>query len=419
MSLVNDMLRDLDARRRDTPARGGGTEKLVPAADEPGRTGTVRQQWLVTAAVILIAAAAGVAVALYLGITRGDTGRSGLPDARVVTQSEPAPASTGDTLADDGDRTAQQLEVLAARMAELEAANLRALREETVPDSTAGTGVNAGGEDDGGADPAMENPLTADHSPDDGWQARDWSAATRQEEPAATPRMDGASAGAADRDLSGDDAMVEAATDRADDAPVTRTPREPSFAERDRRQVQEALTQWSNGRQTAALEALDQFTLENPQAHQSREMLGKLLLQRGETGIAMQVADIGLQIAPGHNGYRKLKARLLMAANQPGAAVQLLEERPPSAAADTEYHELLATAALASLQYHVARRSYESLLGTDDGEGRWWYGLATALEGQGQASNAVRAYERAQRTSTLGTRLLQRSRERIAQLTAQ
>ncbi|MEX2335513.1 MAG: hypothetical protein WD600_14725, partial [Pseudohongiella sp.] len=35
MSLVNDMLRDLDARRRDAPARGVGAEKLVPAAEQP------------------------------------------------------------------------------------------------------------------------------------------------------------------------------------------------------------------------------------------------------------------------------------------------------------------------------------------------------------------------------------------------
>lgn len=428
MSLVNDMLRDLDARRRDTPGRGAGTEKLVPAADESGRTGSVWPQWLVMAAVILLAAVAGVAVALYLATTRGGSGENSVPAQSESMQSESTTTGNGGPVADDGDQTAQQVEALAARLAELEAENRRLQQEETAPealsDTTDNGSGNGSGEDGGGVEPTTDNPLVAGSnrgsSREAGWESRDWSAPAREEEAGMSPQADAASVASNGDDASGSADLVAApAVGNTGDGTATRTRREPSFAERDRRQVQDALTLWSNGQRTEALEALDQFTLDNPQAHLSREMLGKLLLQRGETGIAMQVADIGLQIAPMHNGYRKLKARLLLAANRPGEAVELLKDRPPSVGGDTEYHELLATGALAAGQYRSARRSYEALLGTDDGEGRWWYGLATALEGLGQTGNAVRAYERAQRSGTLGSRLRQRSEERIAQLTAQ
>ncbi|MEX1199129.1 MAG: tetratricopeptide repeat protein [Pseudohongiellaceae bacterium] len=407
MSLINDMLRDLDARRRDTPARGAGAEKLVPAADERQQGGSDRQQKWLMAAVILLAAAAGVAVALYLMATpRGGSDRSELPVARAPVQAESESQSGAN------DQAAQQLEALATRLTELEAENRRLQQKQagSGPSSDSGNGE---GQDEDGA--ATENPLTAANGQDDSrqsdWEARDWSAPDREEE-AQTPSP-------AQRQMVDTAAPVSVPeTANTTDEAATRTPREPSFAERDRRQVQDALTLWSDGRRTEALEALDQFTVDHPQAHLSREMLGKLLLQRGETGIATQVADIGLQIAPMHNGYRKLKARLLMAANQPGEALELLDNRPPSAEGDSEYHELLATAALASQQYRVARRSYENLLGTDDSEGRWWYGLATSLEGEGEGDNATRAYQRAQRSGSLSSRLRQRSEERIAQLTA-
>lgn len=417
MSLVNDMLRDLDARRRDTPARGAGTEKLVPATDESGRTGSARQQRLVMAAVILLAAAAGVATALYLSASRGG-GQPDLPVAQtpLQTEEESGTGGTGDTATGGDDQTAQQLEALATRLTELEAENRRLQREDTEAGELPDAATDEGGEGDDGAEQAGQNPLTAATDRNSGqegdWEPRDWSAGAREEGGEVSPQADGALVEEPPAPV-----PVPVADDTADES-ATRTPREPSFAERDRRQVQDALTLWSNGRRTEALEALDQFTVDNPQAHLSREMLGKLLLQRGETGVAMQVADIGLRIAPMHDGYRKLKARLLMATNEPGEAVELLDDRPPSAEGDSEYHELLATAALASRQYRTAQRSYEGLLGTDDDEGRWWYGLATALDARGQTDSAARAYQRAQRSGTLSSRLRQRSEERIAQLTA-
>ena len=60
MSLINDMLRDLDARRRDAPGGRTGPEKLVPAS--PGTShrpvnSSNPKVWLLAAFLLLVAAA--------------------------------------------------------------------------------------------------------------------------------------------------------------------------------------------------------------------------------------------------------------------------------------------------------------------------------------------------------------------------
>lgn len=379
MSLINDMLRDLDARRQGRPRRGAGTEKLTPPRDDRSDRDTGgSQQRLVLGLVILLAAAAGGAVALYLAAT-GDR-QPELPVARepVMTQ-EQQPRQAANTPAEDADESSDA-------------------RSSTAP-ADDGTATRAG-------DAMLPAPRIVEARE---WEPRNWSSlegSGRQEGESSDMASAPARARAPQDEGSREDSVGQ----------VTRTPREPSFAERDRQQVQQALTLWSEGREQAALEALDQFTLDHPRAHRSREMLGKLLLQRGETDIALRVANIGLEVAPLHDGYRKLKARLLLAGNQPGEALRLLDDQTPAAEADAEYHELLATAALAAQDYELAQLSYNNLLRTDDSQGRWWYGLATALEARGQSGNAVRAYERARQSGTLTGRLRQRSAERIAQL---
>ncbi|MDP2091564.1 MAG: hypothetical protein Q8K17_01070, partial [Pseudohongiella sp.] len=144
-----------------------------------------------------------------------------------------------------------------------------------------------------------------------------------------------------------------AATDPQQSA-SSRVARELSFYDRDRQQVQTALQQWASGQQLTALQTLDSFAFENPQAHYSRETLVKLLIQMGETERAMQAAELGLAIQPGSAVYRKLKARLLLAANTPLEAVDLLAVASPAVSSDTEYHDLLASAYLAARQYEGA-----------------------------------------------------------------
>ncbi|WP_339857062.1 hypothetical protein [Pseudohongiella acticola] len=426
MSLVNDMLRDLDVRRREAPTRGLGSEKLVPATEGA----SIRSS---RAKIVALVASVGVltlAVIVFLMVTQdGSSGSlapvqitpneeatetmvaadrtataSTAPARTATTRTAPAPDSTAAVALAPGESQARPtattaaiavqdtaaLSELEARLARLEQQN-QALREQAQAQSSPSA------------------PVETD------WQPQDWSVDTAP-----------ATAQAATRTLSQDTqaAPVSLQPDVTSStvAPLTaggsssRSPRAMSFEDSDRQQVQLALEQWSSGQRLSALQTLDSFTFENAEAHRSRETLAKLLIQQGENERALQVVDMGLAIAPRFHGYRKIKARLLLGQGSAEDALALLNNSAPSVSADPEYHDLLATANLSSQRFDSAVVSYQMLLQHDETVGRWWYGLGASMDAQGRTSEAANAYERALRSGELSANLRQNSQQRLQAL---
>ncbi len=426
MSLVNDMLRDLDVRRREAPTRGLGSEKLVPATEGA----SIRSS---RAKIVALVASVGVltlAVIVFLMVTQdGSSGSlapvqitpneeatetmvaadrtataSTAPARTATTRTAPAPDSTAAVALAPGESQARPtattaavavqdtaaLSELEARLARLEQQN-QALREQAQAQSSPSA------------------PVETD------WQPQDWSVDTAP-----------ATAQAATRTLSQDTqaAPVSLQPEVASStvAPLTaggsssRSPRAMSFEDSDRQQVQLALEQWSSGQRLSALQTLDSFTFENAEAHRSRETLAKLLIQQGENERALQVVDMGLAIAPRFHGYRKIKARLLLGQGSAEDALALLNNSAPSVSADPEYHDLLATANLSSQRFDSAVVSYQMLLQHDETVGRWWYGLGASMDAQGRTSEAANAYERALRSGELSANLRQNSQQRLQAL---
>lgn len=407
MSLVNDMLRDLDARRQKAPSRGIGAERLVPASDSRRRDAGGIAGRVLTIAFILLAGVAGAAVAMYLStLGSGSAPVPVTPDRIAAPAAERIEDSASRSVAD----SSPSPEVLAAlneRLQVLEEQNRQLLAQ------TDSTTLSQGP----AAEPSVndsdaDSPVLPDNNSGRDWQARDWATASETDARSAeeagtrvsTPRQDSVQSQEMSPEINEEQL-----------APM-RSPREMSFSDRDRQQAQEALSLWSDGQQNQALEMLDQFALDNPRAHQSRELMAKLLLQRGENSLATQVTDIGLQIAPQHDGYRKIRARLLLSENRSEEAFALLDRAVPPLRNDREYHDLLANAALAARHFDTALRTYEHLLDDDAEQGRWWYGLAASLDSMGRASQAAQAYERAIQTSNLSSGLRQTSQQRLAQI---
>lgn len=413
MSLVNDMLRDLDARRRDTPARGIGAEKLVPAAEQsPVTSKPTKPLWLWLALPVLLAAV--VLGYLLLGRDNGQLPALVLsqPD-EPAPQTQPAarPGSAADASPALDAAVGVELAEMSARLRELEAQNQALLRaqQHQAPAPLSGS----------------SQPGAAD-SEQNAWQPRQWT-------PQADAEAEQATVAAGESGTIGQPASARlnpaeqvdqvdqaAAAEPSMTAPppepsgsTVRSPRAMSFSERDRLVVQQALEQWNGGQQLVALQALDAFTYDFPEAHQSREMLAKLLIQQGEPERAMQVVDLGLTIAPRRNGYKKVKARLLLNQGQAADAATLLSDNRPSVTDDVEYHDLLATGLLSSAAYEQAALSYQALLAIDSQPGRWWYGLAASLDAQGQSRQAAQAYEQALRREDLGAALRQGSQQRL------
>lgn len=183
--------------------------------------------------------------------------------------------------------------------------------------------------------------------------------------------------------------------------------------------VQEALRQISDGRTEEANETLEQFIATNRYAHQSRETYAKLLMSRGYLEEANTLIDVGLELAPNHSGFKKVKARLLMSVGEIGEAVSLLINRAPDMTDDSEYHDLLASAQLSSRDFSGAVISYRGLVQHDQTQGKWWYGFAAAHDQLGNSGEARQAYSQAIQYSNLSANLRRRSQERLGALSPQ
>lgn len=426
MSLVNNMLRDLDSRRRATSVGNQGSDKLVPA---PEIIPVGKRSWrrVVVALSVLMLAAVVSFLVFQFPENQGQLELSSMPavaptipemsqqpaqsylptqgqmQAQTQTQSptevqnqipiqtqaqvppETAPASGASS----------QLEV---RLQQLEAQNralLEAQQRELQLQQLQSQAIIV---QQPATTPAIQASATQQSAAAIGqsgapWINQDWADAP------ALPAITGSEL---DTTLAG----------IAGSATTTRSPRELSLAERDRQQVQLALQQWASGQQLAAFQTLDAFSYQNPDAHNSRETLAKLLIQQGETERAMQAIELGLAIAPNQNGYRKLKARLLLESGAAAEAASMLMLSAPTVVSDTEYHDLLASAYLGSRQHESAATIYQSLLQQNAVEGRWWYGLAAALDALGRAPDALAAYERAIQQASLSPGLRQISQQR-------
>ena len=395
MSLVNDMLRDLDQRRQESPQQKFGAERLVPVNSD---VAAVKVNRSLISFVFSIAITLGLIMgALYFWQSM----------TSVAIQPSPVqPAFTPTPVATIGPSVEQrELEEIALRMQELEAQN-RALLEAQTATAAQADATQTQLEDEI-AQPASPEPFAQSVA------AAEIAAIAAA--PSAEPAVQPLQAVSPPPSVSADVAVVPAAEAAVSNSPI-RSPRDLSFAERDQMQVQEALRLASRNQNDMAMQQLREFVASNPYAHNSREAMIKLALQKGDAPAAEQLLQAGLALDANRSGYRKLQARMMLGSGQALQAMQLLSTRIPTIQEDVEYHDILATAYLSVQDYEKAAQSYEALVQQNRGESRWWYGLASAWDSLGRTRDAGLAYQEALKLSNLSAALRQRSQQRLAEL---
>ena len=386
MSLVNDMLRDLDQRRAGE-ALTAGEQGLKPAQPSAVQE---KSRWMQIAA----------GLALLLAILVGVWFFGGSTSTSKVDIEIPPVSSIQPTLVAD-ESTAVAISI-APQPADLRAEPMNAETRGALADKQVEIQI---------APAPLENrePLPSVLTDDN-----------------SDPRGENASALKTSKELIEQDSNTtdrplpaEAAVAVADESQSIRSADVLSASEVDVIQVQEALKMLAEGDESGAFEALDAHVRIAPTAHQSRETLIKLLLSRGITERAGTLADAGLSLAPNHTGFKKAKARFFITQKNYLGATALLSTRAPEPSSDLEYHELLASAQLGAGDFMGAIQSYRQLLQFDGTQARWWYGHAVAHERVGNESTAKQSYEQALRGSSLSVSLRRNSEERVAALSAQ
>lgn len=149
---------------------------------------------------------------------------------------------------------------------------------------------------------------------------------------------------------------------------------------------------------------------------ESRALLASLYVTGGSVTLAAKVADVGLERAPLHSGLKKIKARILLNQNDSIRAVGLLERAPPAIKLDAEYHEILAAALQQQGRADDAVNVYYQLLKYNSGQARLWVGLGYSLELAARPDESRKAYESSLQVPGIEDNLKRYVTQRLSQL---
>ncbi|WP_206485147.1 tetratricopeptide repeat protein [Thalassotalea sp. G2M2-11] len=165
---------------------------------------------------------------------------------------------------------------------------------------------------------------------------------------------------------------------------------------------------------TDAERLFEDILLIAPKNKTARKQLAALWFGRKSYQAAVNLLSQGIALAPFDSEYRLMKARVYLSQGQRAAAVETLK-----ALADienTEYQALLASNAQLIEQYQVAIKAYSLLVRLQPNVGRWWLGLAVAYDSDSQFEQAQSAYLKVKDNSDISDSARQFARQRLQEL---
>lgn len=350
MSLINEMLRDLEARRTPVsmPELQHGIRPVPPGRRRPGAAA-------LPGLVALLGAGLGAAAWLRTGA--------------LEETPQPPPATAAAAPASDPSPFAGTLRL---------ATSLAAIPP---------------------AAPPATPPVPA----------RDRSAAARGAgEPAAVPAAGPAATGDANPAPGPKSADLPANNNGIEKTLLPASPREKADAEY--RHAQALLA----AGQPAAAQAVLAAALSLDGGHvPARQALLRLLIDQQRMDEAVAVLQAGQEQQPAQLGWAMSLARLLVERGDIAAAEGVLRRSAGYGAGNAEYAGFHGHLLDRLGQFRAAADQYRQAARLAPSDGRWWFGLGAALAGDGQAEAAREAFRRALATGNLNTDLTALAERRL------
>ncbi len=389
MSLINEVLRNLEVSRPDDPARQNLQREIraLPVAKKGHGK------------VLFWGIFGGLSIAAAAGLMMFDGQRLVLPDlpwlrdlvpasAPVVVTPPPAPAPTA--LASD--KLPPQVPVV--------------LTEAMLPQPSMqldlATSENKG--------PVISSPAAVVTSE----PALQVAATLNSSVPAATPAIQGqkspesvtvAAPVPVHTTVSAPPALPVAVT-RIEKTAVPPSTRE--LAEKDYRRAESLITA---GQVELAAAALMQALKIDPGHLPARQKLIRLQLGQRQNDEAMASLEGGLVLTPNQTGWAISLARLQLDKGDIGAAVHTLERSRPHAENRPDYAGFLGHLKSRQGEHADAAKYYMHAARLAPAEGRWWLGLGLALAADNRQTDAAEAFRQAVATGSLSGDLLRMAQQ--------
>lgn len=365
MSIINQMLRDLDARQASSIERAGLPAGLRTLPPEPRRRA---QPW----GLLLIGLIVGAATVGFFAnpsapppVTHAE--KAAPPQSAPVSAVPPvAPAETPVITA-----PAPSPSAVAATSAEVTAPPPQA-----APAPAAHPKPAAAEKPNIPVPAPTARPITPPSSASTAEQARTASPAT---EPVATKPTAPATG--------------EARIDKQSKTAPTH-----ELAEAEYRKGMQAASQ---GDHATALPSLRRALEIEPRHAKARQALLAVLANLRQWEEVKRVAQEGLSLEPSRTPWATLLARLQYEHGDGDAALKTLESHAAHAANDADFQALFAFLLQKRQRQAEAVPHYQAALRQRPTEGRWWFGLGLALEAAGRGEEASVAFAKARETGNL------------------
>ncbi len=169
--------------------------------------------------------------------------------------------------------------------------------------------------------------------------------------------------------------------------------------------LQRAREQLAAGRSDAAEVTLRQGLTDNPENIALRQTLFGLLVDQRRNDDALATLQEGLTLHSGQTQWAINAARLQVDGNDLPGAWETLQRSLPNAVNQADYRAFCGTVLSRLKRHGEAVDHYRAALASNPGEGRWWIGLALALEADGRLPESREAFVRAQASGSLSAEL--------------
>lgn len=162
-----------------------------------------------------------------------------------------------------------------------------------------------------------------------------------------------------------------------------------------------ALEGFAAGRYTQAVTQLNAILVKYPHYSEAREALAAILTQKGDISAADKVLQKGIELQPGYLPFIQLRAELLVSEGKLNPALKLMRSAAPSLATHLDYYSFIAALYQQVGEYKLSAKLYEQLLSINPNKAPWWIGLAIAFEAQEMPNEAANAFGRAYSSNEL------------------
>jgi len=167
------------------------------------------------------------------------------------------------------------------------------------------------------------------------------------------------------------------------------------------------------GDNAGAMQSLRRTLELDPSLAKARQALLSLLVGGKQWDEAQQVVQSGLALDPTKSGWALILARLQFELGDTPAALETLGHYAVHAGADADYQGFFAYLLQKQQRPAEAAGRFHAALALRPSEGRWWFGLGLALEGAGKRGEAKEAYAKAREVGNLPPDMAQVIEQRL------